>query len=318
MEIGAADDQSPIVDMFEIVGILHIVKDKGIYQMRLADDVDPERTNPSVPNTQQRVLAFGADEPMVRQMLLTARRLFKSQLLGPTFEYQRALDLTFEALKDVAAMHEMHLALTAELSAISLAEFKPKNRGLSVPAVADVRVKTETFLQKADHAIADLFEISKLFYPNEVGQRWFDSLLEVTKSKHGPDDELTKFVAAGIPFLKLVRNARNCVEHPKANQRIEVHNIALLPKLEFRPPAIEIFHPDTPQPMMALDNFMGQVVEQIAGIFELMLSLLCASNIKPFGVFDVQVVQYPPDLQKAFRVRYGYGLYNGDAVVPFD
>jgi len=320
MEVGAADDQSPIIEMFEIAGVLHIIKGKGIYQMLLADDVDPKRTNPLVPNTHQRVLAYGADEPMVWQTLLTARRLFKSQLLGSKFEYQRALDLTFEALKDVVAMHQMRLALAAELNGIisSLAERNTKNRGMSIPAVADVRVKAETFLQKADHAIADLFEIAKLFYPNEIGQRWFESLLEVAKSKHGPDSELAKFLTVAIPFLKTIRNARNCIEHPKADQRIEVHNITLLPTLELRPPAIEIHHPNTPQPMMALDNFMMQVVEQIVGIFELMLSLLCSSNIKPFGVFEVQVVQYPPELQKAFRVRYGYGVYHGDSVVPFD
>jgi hypothetical protein len=319
MEVGSDDDSSPIHAMFPIAGAMHIIKANGIYRIQLADEIDPQRTNPSILNTQQRVLAFGSDCDLVRQTLLTSKRLFDSKLLGPSFSYDRAIELTFEALKDIIAMHEMRMALDADLKRIeaSLASLAPKNRGLSVPSLGDARIRVETILQKADHAVADLFEIAKLFYPDQIGRRWFESLLVFIKDKHGNDAPFTDFLTKVLPLLQLVRNARNCVEHPKANERLDVFDVTLLPNNHLRPPSLEIIHPETPHPLMAINSFMAQLIEQIADIFELMLSFLCGYNVQPFAGLHVQVVRYPPDLQKAFGVRYGYGIYNGDQVVPF-
>jgi hypothetical protein len=55
----------------------------------------------------------------------------------------------------------------------------------------------------------------------------------------------------------------------------------------------------------------------LAGRFALMLVFLCGYNVRPFAGVAIQVVQHPPDLQKAFGVRYGYGVYDGDKIVPF-
>src|SRR5882724_4111960 len=115
MEVGSDDDSSPIHAMFPIAGAMHIIKANGIYRIQLADEIDPQRTNPSILNTQQRVLAFGSDCDLVRQTLLTSKRLFDSKLLGPSFSYDRAIELTFEALKDIIAMHEMRTRTVTRL-----------------------------------------------------------------------------------------------------------------------------------------------------------------------------------------------------------
>jgi len=213
IDVGADDDRSPVKDMCVINNSMHVIKSQGIYRVQLADEIDPDRTNPAIPNIHQRVLAYGADCNLVRQTLMTAERLFHPKLLGQTFAYERAIDLSFEALKDLMVMHEMQLRLAAELEAAeaSLKGMTVQNRALSVPTIGGVGVAVETFLQKADHAVADLFEITKLFYPESVGKRWFESLFDLAKANYGPDATFTKFLAEALPVLKLVRNARNCV-----------------------------------------------------------------------------------------------------------
>jgi len=220
---------------------------------------------------------------------------------------------------DIVAMYEMQSRLVAQLDAAeaSLKEMTVQNRALSLPAIGGVRERVETFLQKADHAIVDLFEIAKLFYPDGIGKKWFESLFELAETKYGADATFTKFLAEALPVLKLVREARNCIEHPKPDKRVEVFDVTLRPSGEFRPPALEVVHPETPQPLIAIANFMEQMVEQIAGIFELMLAFLCGYNVQPFGGLAIQVVRYPPELEKPFGVRFGYGTYQEDRVVPF-
>jgi hypothetical protein len=43
MEIGPPDDQSAITAMFPIGDDLYVVKERGVYEVKLADRIDPNR-----------------------------------------------------------------------------------------------------------------------------------------------------------------------------------------------------------------------------------------------------------------------------------
>lgn len=77
-EIKTPGDDSAILEMISTGDRLLVVKGKGIYEVKLADEVDPKRTNINVPNTIQRVLPYGADDPWVGAVLLTGHHLFFS------------------------------------------------------------------------------------------------------------------------------------------------------------------------------------------------------------------------------------------------
>ena len=81
-------DTGGITHMGEINGALHMIGGSAIYRVQLADEIDPERTNIAIPNTHQKVLSYGTDFPYVRQTLMTARRLFSNNVLGPAFDYK--------------------------------------------------------------------------------------------------------------------------------------------------------------------------------------------------------------------------------------
>ncbi|GGF28995.1 hypothetical protein GCM10011611_38850 [Aliidongia dinghuensis] len=321
MTIGPDDDPSPIKTMCVINNSLHIIKGKGIYCARLADEIDPDRTNPAIPNTSQRVLAYGTDCDLVRQTLLTAKRLFDShsKALGPSFPYERAINLSFEALKDLIVMHEMQARLAAEISAAeaSLKDRAIQNRSFALPTIIGIHESVEMFLQKSAHAVGDLFSIAQLFHPDGLPKGWFDALFQIVQAQYGSDAEFTKFLVEALPVLKLIRNARNCVEHPKPGYRVEVQDVTLLPSGELRAPALEIIHPETPQPLMEVSAFMAQAVEQVAGIFELVLAFLCGHAVQPVAGLPLAVVRYTPQQEAAFDVRFGYATRMGDQIVPF-
>jgi hypothetical protein len=110
-----APDTGAITDMGEINGALHVIGGSAIYRVRLADEIDRERTNIAIPNTHQKVLSYGTDFPYVRQTLMTARRLFSNKVLGPAFDYKTGINLSFEALHDLAAMHDIRKDVRARL-----------------------------------------------------------------------------------------------------------------------------------------------------------------------------------------------------------
>lgn len=82
MQVGDASDASGIREMMAVDGRMLIVKEGGIWQVQLADDIDPERVNPSIPNAQQKMLSVGTRDAIVCQTLLQAKVLLRKDLLG--------------------------------------------------------------------------------------------------------------------------------------------------------------------------------------------------------------------------------------------
>jgi hypothetical protein len=312
-------DTGAITDMGEINGALHMIGGSAIYRVRLADEIDPERTNIAIPNTHQKVLSYGTDFPYVRQTLMTARRFFSNKVLGPAFDYKAGINLSFEALQDLAAMHDIRKDVRARFDKIAedLKNLAVERRSMTVPSMGDVRGETKAFLQKADHVAVALFNIAKLFYCNEIGPRWFASLHNLASEKYGDNDGFTKFLNAALPFLQFVRNARNAVEHPDQAKSVKVTDIALLPSGELNPPSIEVIHPETPQPSVPLLALMEHIADQLATAFEVMLAHLCGANVQPFAGMPLGVIEYDKNQQKAFKCRYGYATRMGDQIVPF-
>jgi hypothetical protein len=72
MQVGEDGDDDAISEMFPIGAALHFIKQKSIYAIELADQIDPERTNPAIPDTQRKFLSIGASDPVVARTLLTA------------------------------------------------------------------------------------------------------------------------------------------------------------------------------------------------------------------------------------------------------
>jgi len=79
MQVGEPKD-GQVSLMINMGSALHVVMEHAIYAVQLADQVDPERTNAAVPNTQQRILSIGTRDPEVARIFLTAHAMFKSAI----------------------------------------------------------------------------------------------------------------------------------------------------------------------------------------------------------------------------------------------
>lgn len=312
-------DTGGIDGMCEINSALHIIGGSAIYRVQLADEIDPQRTNIAIPDTHQKVLSYGTEHHFVRQTLMTARRLFKNNVLDTSFDYKAGINLSFEALQDMAAMHDIMKELHDKLNKIleDMKNLTVEERSMRIPSMGDIRGETKAFLQKADHSTIALFNIAKLFYGEAIGPRWFESLHGLISKKYGGDAQFTKFLQAALPFLKFVRNARNAMEHTDKTKSVKVTDILLLPSGELNPPSIEVIHPETPQPSVPLLALMEQIVDQLTIVFEIMLVHLCDVNVRPVAGMPLFVTEYDENQQKAFKCRYGYASRMGNQIVPF-
>ncbi len=317
LEIRTPDDDSAISEMISTGDRLLVVKGKGIYEIKLADQVDPERTNISVPTTIQRVLPYGADDPWVGAVVLTAHHLFLGSCSPRNVDGTEVFGLVLEIAEDIAGAHQL-VENYREAEGAATESLDPKirkDRSVVVPAIGNVESRCNEFLQKSDHALRELFRLVRMFYPDVGSGRW-----EGLKKKidGGPQDidNFPQFLAETVPFLQLIRNARNCVEHPRPEQRLVVADFSVDPQNVLLPPMVEIIHPKTPLNKVPVSAFFTQTLQNIVRVVELMVVFLCARHVRPVAGFPVQVVELPPDHRRSPHVRYGYGAVIGDQIVP--
>lgn len=321
MEIGAADDSSEITAMVSIGDVLYIVKENGIYAVKLADSIDPERLNPKIPNVQQRVLAYGSASELVGRTFLTANSLFKKNHLPSTFNCEQAVMLAFNALQDIVAMQESRDAFQlSEHAEIDAFNNRQQSQGaLVMPAIGDVLKHCKTFSQKADHVSQSLFSIVKLFYGKKVRAEGFESLAKLAVQEYGEDDSFAKFAKDVSPRLKYIRNVRNSIEHPHPPTiRAIVNDFNLGADGKILPPMIEVHYRKEYYPPVPISSFMADAVEGMSVIFEAMLAYLCSKHVQCFGNFQTQVIELSIEQRRQDNkhVRFSYGVEINGQISP--
>ena len=107
LEINTPGDDTAISEMISIDDRLLVVKGKGIYEIKLADQVDPERTNIGAPNTIQRILPYGAQDSWIGAVVLTANHLLQSPCLSSDINGAEAFSVVLKIAEDIAGADEL-------------------------------------------------------------------------------------------------------------------------------------------------------------------------------------------------------------------
>lgn len=310
-------DTSAILDLISTGDRLLVLKGKGIYEVKLADEIDPKRTNINVPNTIQKVLPYGVEDPWIGAVVLTGRHLLLSSCSLSNADGKLAFNLVLKIAKDIAGAYQlMENYQEAEHTATESLDPKiQKDRSVVVPAVGNVESRCNEFLQRTDHALRELFRLVRMFYP-DVNSGFWKGLKK--KIDDGPQDidNFPQFLAETVPFLQQVRNARNCVEHPRQDQRLIVTDFDIDPNNLLLLPSVEVVHTETPLDRRPVSVFFAQTLQNIVRIVELMIVFLCSRHVRPVSGFPIQVIELPPEHRKYPHVRYGYGAMIGGQIAP--
>ena len=318
LEVKTPDDDSAITGMLTFSDSLYAVKERGIYEIKLADKIDPDRKNIHVPNTIQRVLPYGSAEPWVGSVLLTGHELLKKDVLNKGIDVDRAMTLVLEIAQNIASAKEV-LKAFSESQRIEIEKYDLKikqDRSVMLPSVSGIANKCKEFLQKSDHALDSLWKIVKIFFPH-VNKGGWESLKKEVEKESTQIDNFSEVLESMLPFLLFVRNARNCVEHPRMEQKITTTDVSINPDNQLLPPLIEVIHPKTPRPQVPVVDLMSHIVNTIVDIVELMLAFLCNRQIRPIAGFPVQVHEFPKDQRRTENVKYGYGIATENNIIRF-
>ncbi len=318
--IANPEDGTAIKEMFTYADFLLIVTERCTYKIQMADQIDPKRENPNLPKvTQQKLFDYGTNSEIVGRTLLTAKVMLRKEFLPSSIDLERGMKLSFEALREIVAMNTAAIEFhELETQAVSGAEqSRRKDGSLVLPAIGHVETRCKTFAQKADHAGTKLYEITKLFFATEDrGTGWSDFENFVGK-KYGEDDNFSKVMKIITPFLLLVRNMRDCLEHGNIRNGVTMNDFSLRSDGIIVPPSIAIDFRGTVQPPVSISHFMNETAKMFLDTFEILLTHLCAKHVQAFAGMPVYIELNPEDRRQNKHVRFAYGMdYQDHGFMP--
>jgi len=317
VHIGTPED-GVVETMVEIDGSLFFIKEKGIYAVQMADQIDPDRTNISLPNAIPRtVLPEGSDCELVGKTLLTAVSLFdKGKLLPNGFDHGKALSLSLDVLTTLLAMHTGATEFeAAQQKACAKASSAFSGGSPHIPSMGDVTNPCRAFVQQAFHAQGSLLAIVQLFY-RDIKKRPWDTLYHRVKASYGADDTFIQFLSMAVPFLKGVMNIRDCLDHRNV-KGVKLKDFALQPDGQPTVPTIEVNFRGTRQTPISLAKFMTDVQEYFATVFEMMIAHLCSTHVKLSApTFPVYIDMPAGNRRRWKHVRFYYGLRQNGEFTP--
>ncbi len=308
-EIGD-DENEGVSAMVPMDDNIICVMRRSIHSISLADSIDPNRVNPSIPNSQQKLIAYGSDDSMVGRTFLQADILFKEHSLPSEIDRLSALNLAFSFLKEVISLQEATASYVEDESAknTSFTGHIGSDQSLKIPSIHNLEQITKLFLVNVDHATSYLMRLTQLFYPDIANTKWSKNLFEKLKKERGEQDQFTKFSDAMSGWVWCMRNLRNAVEHQMPENIVEIQNYKLNAEGKVSLPTIFYNNNETPLNKIALSRFMVDSVEELQFYFENLMAYLCNTHALPFVntprlVVETSVVDRPPH-QK--HVRFGY------------
>ncbi|MDZ4693426.1 hypothetical protein [Terricaulis sp.] len=297
----------PGVEMIVVGDRMLTVTTKSVIQTQLADQIDPERTDITLPNAvQQKVLSYGSHDAIICRTLLTGKALFSEGWQGKGFDKDAALSLSLRAAEYLSAMSNAHAQLRGEWEQAA-AELKRMNgQAPMLPSIKDLTTRCENFVDTSRKCLMLVVQLAALFYPKASNEKAWRQTVETALANRFASDALGREAfKEGADTIEAVNNYRNACHHPDETKRMIVTGFELRAGPRIFAPSVEFVHPKTPMKRDDLLAFMQEMIERAGLIFEGMSALLCDENIPNTGGLEVRIGRLPDD-QAHHGVRYRY------------
>jgi len=304
------EDGAPIKEMFTLGDALLFITEKCTYRMQVADQIDPDRKNPALPhNVTQKIFDHGISSEIFCNTILLAKVMFRKEMLK--IDTESAMQLAFDAFSELVAMDDaLRPFKSAELAAVDPAKLTPQQQpSLAIPCVGNVRTHCKTALQKSDHFQGKLLKIVRLFFPDEKKLNW-DRIHKLVTTDHGEGGFL-EVMDSTVSLFKLVRNARDCLEHDNLKGVI-VRDFELQADGTIAPPTIEVDFRQSSCERCSVSRFTEELGKALLQAFEIIVVHLCSKYVQPFAGMPIVVAPLSDDYRAAWHVRFAYGMFYAD------
>lgn len=307
LTVGDEEDSSPIISHLSTCNALYVIKQKSVFKVQTADNIDPERINPNIPNLSQRVLSAGNDNEIVARILLTAKCLFDEKnatvrpFIGALFE--QSIDLTRHVLALYDMIADLREKIIQKEKAFEGREHKPN--AFSLPSVPDLDKDLHNILVKADKAKDSILSIYRLhFFPEYKKKPTLEEYDTAIHDKLTSEPDIVEAWSNTKAVLNLMRNIRNASEHRRDGNQLKVKDFEMQPDGSVNSPVMEIEHKDTPIESVQVVKFLDFIGKIVLDCAESSLVIIRSAVLLDKNPFNEQVSFIPTENRRHPLVRF--------------
>lgn len=310
MKIGDFDNDGGIVELVPLHDGVYVVSQRAIHRIETANTIDSELSHPNTPHVNQRIANSGTESPIVCRTFLQAHCLF----IEPRFsseQTRQAKSIVLSGMKELLGAEEIFTELRAKLW-VAEKDLQTTHQGtLALPSAQGVEVMAKAFVQRAEHTLQSIFQLTKIFIDENRKPGFFDGFAARVREKFSHNSDYVAFAEKMAQLSRVIRGIRHSIEHPKPEQRIEFLDYHFSGGQLHRP-TVHVTHPDVPFDRMPLDDFMNVIIANLVEALEMMIVHLVANNMQPMKGMKIAIGGNPKSFNGLYTIRYGYLIQIGE------
>ena len=305
------DGYGKAVSMKVIGSRIYFLAERGVTSGVMADQIDPERTNPNIPQVVQRAeLAYGLDTPFVQRTLCAAFELVDQTHLPDRVNQDDLLTMSLGVASALAAVADV----TKDLLAHQEETRQKELTAAYLPHTENLTGKVKQSLAHLRDVENTIKEMALHFYPKAAsGDPWDKDLRQAMETAHSSDTPSMKVFETLTGFLLAVADHRNAMIHPDKTKWVSITDYELEAQGSIVAPTIEVTHSRSPVPRHDVAQFLQSQVDLISNAYETFLAWLCDLNVRVFHeMFDTRVASLPDGtMRNGSRVVWQTTLKDG-------
>lgn len=244
MELGE-DNENAIQQILTLNESLYVFSTKKIFQVRTADDVNPDRASPETRHSYQEIYPIGCNNLFVARSIVQAKQVLDGVILRPELAKETLLDAVWEATQFLLQCENAHFRIynnaMSLLPEIDDAVEKSKSQTAipSLPQVADLEERVGSFLGSAKRFLEKAHSILCVVYGSPDHGSNFNAYREWMSANQSTSEKVVDLLAEDQEWIRFIAESRNAlpINHARQNFILEVRNFSLEPGNKFSAPS---------------------------------------------------------------------------------
>ncbi|WP_415713480.1 hypothetical protein [Maridesulfovibrio sp.] len=231
IQVTVDEGSGPIIHIIGTDDILEVFKQDCIIKITLPESVDPEDINPKAPATKQEVCSdIGAADFVVARTLIQTEELIKGLHLQNRIDKNKLLDAMRVCRDHLIAAYNIafHLSLDIYEATNSYIENgSSQDRVKKIPQINDLTTKSHNFLSSIKLTLQDFVNVLNTIFKTDLKGPKYHIIKKHFGDQLGKDHNLYKVLNDYEPYIHMLVNWRNSIEHPKSDNKFIVRNFEM-------------------------------------------------------------------------------------------
>ncbi len=194
---------------------MFFICERGVTSGQMADQIDPGRTNPNLPQfLQTPELTHGASAPFIQRTLCVAAALFDQTYLPTHVSKDEAFALALEAARALAEVEDTIIALDANEAEIRRQLASGEHKRHVVPKTPNLKARVEGAIGQLREVALLAQRLIELFYPRlKPNIPFSEHLKDALRTQLPADDPLWPHIEWCLKQTERFFSYRNALIH---------------------------------------------------------------------------------------------------------